>query len=458
MDTTVLSVGIDIGTTTTGMIVSRLGFSNTATSWSVPRVDITEKKVLYRSSMYFTPMLDETHLDGEAIRQLIAEEYRKAGVEPGAVESGAVIITGESALKENADAVTSSLSQFAGEFVVATAGPQLESLIAGKGAGAQQYSKDRGCTVVNLDIGGGTTNIAAFCCGEEAGLDCLHIGGRLLRYDKTGGITYVSPWLKALTKPEGYVLKLGMTVTAHRMGHLTDLMVRELEKSIQAYPANCCLSFSGGVGDCFYSREGDVYRYGDLGVSLAHSIQYSSLTESYTVIQPRETIRATVVGAGIYTTVVSGSTITYSDHLFPLKNIPAFQAGENAERMAFRGSSKALTEELRWFTNLSGEDTLLMCFRGEKKVTYEELCNLARSIGEASREILPETMPLLVLTEQDMAKSLGQTLQRYLKETEKREIVCIDKIKTQPGDYVDIGRPLMNGLAVPVVVKTLIFQ
>lgn len=497
MESSVLSVGIDIGTTTTGMIVSRLSFTNTASGWTVPRVDITDKEILYKSELYFTPMLDEAHLDGAAIRSLLAEEYRKAGIEPSMVDSGAVIITGESALKENADAVSAGLSDFAGEFVVATAGPELESVIAGKGAGAERYSKEHSCTAANLDIGGGTTNIAVFRCGEVLGQTCLDIGGRLLRYDKNEVITYISPRLMELAKAGGIdpPPAPGMKVTPERLRRLTLLMASvlsqvlgaepdtglvslmttkgsgplpvDLEPGTQAGAAGAgpgihpclgvdCISFSGGVGDCYYSGEPELYRYGDLGVSLARALEESSLTGACEVIRPKETIRATVVGAGIYTTVVSGSTITYSGNLFPMKNIPAFLSGANAERMAFQGESRALAEQLRWFLQQTGTEKAILCFRGKKKAAYEELCGLAKAVTETAEQMLPAGSPLLVLTENDMAKSLGQTILRY--QRENRDVVCIDKIKAQQGDYIDIGKPLMGGLAVPVVVKTLIFR
>lgn len=460
MGTSVLSVGIDIGTATTSMIVSRLGFSNTAASWNVPRVDITEKEILYKSGLYFTPMTEGNRLDGKAIRELIAAEYRSAGIQPELVDSGAVIITGESAMKENADAVSAELSDFAGEFVVATAGPLLEALIAGRGAGAEEYSKEHSCTAVNLDIGGGTTNIAVFSCGEPVLQSCLAVGGRLIRYDKNGTIFYVSSELAPrIEKNMGFAVTPGMTVTPKRMKRVADLMAGELSWALAAMPEvpqGSVLSFSGGVGDCFYTGEGDLYRYGDLGVSLAASLRESPLAVNYKVIPPKETIRATVVGAGIYTTEVSGSTITYSGELFPLKNIPAFSVGENAERMAYLGDARGLLEQLRWFVGETGRSRVIFCLKGKKKASYPELCRMAQSIAEAAEEVLPPGEPLLVITENDMAKSLGQTILRGVKG--RREVACIDRVRLEQGDYVDIGKPLMDGLAVPVVVKTLIFR
>ena len=129
-----LSVGIDIGTSTTQLVISRLTLENRANPFSVPRVDISEREVLYRSEIHFTPLKSDVRIDGPGVRAIVAEEYQKSGFRPQEVATGAVIITGETARKENAQEVLSALAEFAGDFVVATAGPDLESILAARGA------------------------------------------------------------------------------------------------------------------------------------------------------------------------------------------------------------------------------------------------------------------------------------------------------------------------------------
>jgi ethanolamine utilization protein EutA len=477
MDKSILSVGIDIGTTTTSLIVSRLTYLNTVSSYMVPKVEITNKEVLYKSKLYLTPLMEHSYLDGDAIKEIIEKEYQKAEIRPEQIASGAVIITGESALKENANKILEKLSDYAGEFVVATAGPDLEAIIAGKGSGAQEYSKKHNCVVANLDIGGGTTNIAVFEYGVLVNQTCLDIGGRLLKYRNDESISYVSNRLNDLARKYNFsLLPEQMHVTPSRLQYMTDIMVQVLEEALSCdenrqlaksmltsgsrmmvnLPHIDYISFSGGVADCFYGNENAYYKYNDLGVSLAKSIRSSNLTKNYMVIEPIETIRATVVGAGIYTTVVSGSTISYSSELFPIKNIPAFIVGKNAERDAFLGDGRALKEQLNWFLSQNSSDLFICYFEGKKRNSYEELCNLAKTIADAYETYVPAEMPILIITENDMAKSLGQTIARFLKR--KQDTVCIDGIKAKQGDYIDLGKPLLGGLAVPVVIKTLILK
>ena len=160
MGESLLSVGLDVGTTSTQMIVSKLRVENQASSFAVPKLQITDREIQYKSPVHFTPLLDESHVDGEKLRQLVDREYAAAGITRENVDTGAVIITGETSRKENARAVLSALSDLAGDFVVATAGPDLESVLAARGAGAVDFAQQTGKTVLHMDIGGGTSYLA----------------------------------------------------------------------------------------------------------------------------------------------------------------------------------------------------------------------------------------------------------------------------------------------------------
>ena len=142
---TLTSIGIDIGTTSTCLIISRLTTARLGGVHAMASVEIVDREVLYRSPVIFTPLLDETRLDSDAIFTWVREQLRQANLTWGNIDSGAVIITGESAQRENARAVVEQLSEDAGRFVVATAGPQLEAILAGRGSGAARFPKRRIC-------------------------------------------------------------------------------------------------------------------------------------------------------------------------------------------------------------------------------------------------------------------------------------------------------------------------
>ena len=129
----ILSVGIDIGTSTTQVIFSKLTMENTSGYFTVRRISIIDKKVVYKSDVYITPLYNEVMIDTDKVRDIVASEFARAGFTPADTSSGAVIITGESAEKENSDAVLQKLSDFAGDFVVFGGGAGYGIRHCGKG-------------------------------------------------------------------------------------------------------------------------------------------------------------------------------------------------------------------------------------------------------------------------------------------------------------------------------------
>ena len=179
-DRKLLSVGIDIGTTTTQLIFSKLSLVENVHSGQIPRIDIAGREVIYVSDIFFTPILDSETIDSNQLAKILESEYRNAGITPQQVETGAVIITGETARKKNADQVLNAISSLAGDFVVTVAGPNVEGMIAGRGSGAANYARKHYATVMNIDIGGGSANCAVFKQGNFEDSSAMSFGGRVI--------------------------------------------------------------------------------------------------------------------------------------------------------------------------------------------------------------------------------------------------------------------------------------
>lgn len=475
--TAILSVGIDVGTSTTQVVFSKLQMDNAGGYFSVPRVAIVDKEVVYKSEVYMTPLKTDVLIDTDALRDIVAAEFRKAGYRPEDTDSGAVIITGESARKENSDAVLKSLSDFAGDFVVSAAGPDMESLIAGKGSGAWQYSMDHYCRVANLDIGGGTTNVVLFEDGETLARGCLDIGGRLICMNPQGIITKVSPAAAVMAQAAGVSVSVGdrcdelkLTAVTRQMAAALNAYLGVGTKDIDAIlrqiktPGSSdfpvpekvqAVFFSGGVADLIYHESADTWAYGDIGVLLGRAIRESRLFTDFQKMEPGETIRATVVGAGTYTTTISGSTITYSDDIFPLKNIPVIKLDEELQEACFAGETEPVIRRIQWVLGQNDEEHFILAMPGKRNPGYTEMKRAAASIRQIMDRVQPPGEPILLVIESDIAKAMGQMIRQQ--PDLKRQVVAIDSIHVEDGEYVDMGKPMMNGMVIPVVVKTLIF-
>lgn len=437
MSESLLSVGLDVGTTSTQLVVSRLLVENRASAFAVPEMDITRREILYESPVYFTPLVDESHVDGEKIREIVEAEYRRAGISRQKVDTGAIIITGETSRKENARAVLNALAHLAGEFVVTTAGPDLESILAAKGAGAVEYSGQTGKTVLHMDIGGGTSNLALIREGKIVRTGCLNVGGRLVKLSENGTITYLSPVLKDIFQG-----KVGEKRSAEEIAALCRKLTQALEMAAGLCPAaplldelltketaspwqppeeDAVISFSGGVADCI-SQEKPWLEYGDIGPILGRQIRESRLCRgAYRLGE--QTIRATVIGAGCHSTQLSGSTVFCQNLEFPLKNLPVVE--KNAGQY---------------------ESSVILAVSGDVQPTYTAVQTLAESLSADNPG------EVFVCLEADMAKALGHALARRLPPDAR--ILCIDRVRAMPDSFLDIGAPV--GGAFPVVLKTLV--
>ena len=418
-----LSAGIDIGTTTTHLVISRIGIAVERVWGTVPKAEIKEKTILYQSPIYFTPLADG-QIDLPRVQTLIDRELEKDGTTPGALNTGAVILTGESVKKRNARRVAGTVADGMGDFVVASAGPRLESILAARGAGADTLSATRHCKVLHADIGGGTANLAFFDNGVLQDTACLEIGGRHWRADK--GI--MTPTLDALLTHThlsaddhpaicaayARLLEMGMNLRPKDDFFPTVITDKALDESL----VPDILSFSGGVSACM-GQDLPPYAYGDLGVLLARAI-----TKSPAIAAPPE--------------------------LLPVKNVPVIEVPlQTAADIPAVGHQ--IAAGLRTF-DLTDNQPVAVAFAGYPAPSFRELMALAEQIAST----LDGRSGLFVTVSQaDIAKALGGCLRHLLPDG---KFLCMDRIACGNGDYIDIGHPLAEATALPVIVKQLIFS
>jgi ethanolamine utilization protein EutA len=470
-----LSVGVDVGTTTTQIIFSRLNLQDVSRAGQIPRINITDRKVIYQSPIVFTPLIDFETIDADRLEEIVRREYSTAGVDPGQVETGAVIITGETAKKRNADEILRALSGLAGEFVVSVAGPNVESLIAGKGAGAAEYSQKNYATVTNVDIGGGSANSATFRGGNLIGAAAMNYGGRILEVENsTGRVRHIAEPAKQILSDIDLNLNVGDTPSLDELRRFTDRMAdmtveliegtsSPLAQKIYLTPPvgasgkGSVLMFSGGIGHYYYNpiplnSVSDATRHDDVGPLLAESLRRHPVLNTYTIVQPAETVRATVLGASTQTVTLSGSTIWAEREILPVKNVPVIRPTLPVSLEPFAVSRSVSEAATRWDVDLA-TDPFAVALELDRPLDYQLLTQLAGGLKDFA-DSMPGDRPLIVIIERDYAQALGQTVKGL---APSRALLVIDQVGLSEGDYIDIGTPLMDGRVVPLSVKTLIF-
>jgi len=478
------SVGIDIGTSTTKMIVSRLKLSRTSGALSLPRYEITDRQLAYESPIYATPLRGDDEVDAERIGDILAAEYAQAGVRPSELKSGAVIITGETANKHNARRIVHLLAERAGDFVVATAGADLEGLLAGKGAGAEARSRQTRGAVVNIDIGGGTANAALFRRGKPVGTVTFRVGGRLLQVSGDGVITAISPSLRKWLDAAGFRLRPGTRATFDVLRELCAAMCRDMldylagvagaadRATLQALLLGAPLghvpadieewTISGGIGRLMEAAKPRSLEqtavYGDIGPLLAHTLKEQAALYPIRLGRPEQTVRATVIGAGMQSTEISGATVHLDAGVLPLRNLPVVRVELTPALLSDPGAlNAALQEAMRQGGSLYEREAsppFALAIAGTQPTGYAELQRLSGAIAESYLAGFPDSRVIAVLSEGDIAKALGQSLK--IRFGESPRVISIDQIQAGQGDYVDLGEPI-SGMVIPVVVKTLAF-
>jgi ethanolamine utilization protein EutA len=468
-----LSVGIDVGTTTTQVVFSRLMLHDVARPGQIPRIQVDEKSVVHRGQVHSTPLTAPDEVDAESLATLVRGEYAAAGIDPAAIETGAVIITGETARTRNADAILAALSAAAGDFVVTIAGPNAEAQIAGRGSGVARWSADHYQQVTSIDIGGGTSNAATFKVGRHLSSSAVAVGGRQLELDPSGVVRRIAPPGRSIIEDCRLDLAEGRPATLEQLRAfcdvLADLVVDlatgqevRIGRGVQLTPplagaeSSTSVFLTGGIGSCYYDRPpvstlAEVAQYGDVGPLLADSLHRNTRLQALTVRQPPETLRATVLGAAGQTVTLSGSTIWADRALLPLRNLPVLRPA-----MPGRGGGPSFGDAVRdamarWDLDDEAQSAIVVDLPAE--LGYPALQAVAAEIV-AFHDAEHRDRPLVLVLQQDYAQVLGQTVQAA---RPGLPLLVIDQVGLGEGDFIDIGLPVLDGRAVPLSIKTLVF-
>jgi ethanolamine utilization protein EutA len=472
---TLTSVGIDIGSSGTQVIFSKIHLRRLAEDLT-SRYYVISRDTIYLSPVSLTPYASETRIDDVKLREIIAEAYLGAGIEKRDIDTGAVILTGEALRRENAQAISAMLSEQGGEFVCATAGHHMESMLAAYGSGAAQASLDLGRRVLNIDIGGGTTKLGLLEGGKVTTTAAVHIGGRL-QVTEDGKIVRLDPAGRTHARRAGFDWRLGDTIDPADLDKVADGMAETLVAALTVRPMPhdvehlyltdpiadfgdvAGMMFSGGVGEYVYDRE--QRDFNDMGKRLGAAIRRKVEAGRFPwpMLPARECIRATALGASEYSVQLSGNTsyISNPGALLPRRNLqvlqPPFDAGEEVDAGAL---AKAITSHRKAFELEDPETDIALALRWSGAPAYERILGFAQGIAAGLADKIARNLPIYVMLDGDVAQTLGAVLREDCKVNS--EILVIDGVMLMDFDYIDLGKVRIPSYTVPVTIKSLVFS
>lgn len=464
-----ISVGVDIGSSTSHLVFSRLELTLEGT-----RYRVTRREVLNESEILLTPYVDETKIDVEALEAFINRQYKTANIKRDEVDTGALILTGVAVRRRNARAIGELFAQEAGKFVAVSAGDGLEATMAAHGSGAVAHSAKIGGVVLNIDIGGGTSKFAVCNNGKVQEVSAIDIGARLLAFDRDGAVVRIEEAGRKHAGWAGFSVELGQKIPQEGLQKMVGGMVdklltmlkpqaitEEINGLLRLPPLTYrgeidCVMFSGGVSEFIYNREKTTF--GDLGPLIAQEIHRRMADLEMLVMEPAARIRATVIGASQYTVQVSGNTVFISpEDAVPVRNIavvaPEFPL--DADEFSKEAVRDATLTALRRLDLTSGRQPAAVAFHWEGSATFFRLQAFCAGIVDGWKDILAKGHPLVLVNDGDIGGIVGLHFQEELKI--QNPVISIDGIALNDFDFIDIGTLIPSSGSVPVVIKSLIF-
>jgi ethanolamine utilization protein EutA len=469
------TVGVDIGSSTSHLMFARVHLQRLAEALS-SRFVVVAREILWRSPILLTPYLSGNTMDAEALADFISEAYREAGLTTDEIDSGAVILTGEALKRRNARAIANLFADQSGKFVCASAGHHLEAVMAAHGSGAVEYSRRHHKTVLNVDIGGGTTKLALAHGGRLLGHAAVAVGGRLVAFDSSGALARIEGPARAIAEAAGVRLGLGETLADRDREKLVEAMVDVLISATRLHAWHGlgktlalteplpeavrvdAVAFSGGVAEYIFGREReDLCDLGrDLAAKLVEALKDKRIP--YPVYDPGHGIRATVIGASQFSVQVSGNTILIAGAgSLPLRNVPVVHLATRLEGDVDPDViARDISGALESFDIVEGDAPAALAFRWQGDPSHARLFRLAQGIRRGFPRTCAGESPLILVMDGDIGRTLGEILRRELDVA--GDIISIDGVQLKEFDYVDIGEIIEPTHVVPLVIKSLLFS
>ncbi len=469
----IVTVGLDIGSSTTHLMFSKIFMQLVGEERDIHTV-IVGREILAESPIVLTPYLPDDTIDAAALQRLVTETYQAVGATPSDVDSGVVILTGEALKRTNARALAELFADATGKFVRASAGHHLEAVLAANGSGTVSRSRRDGQTILNVDIGGGTTKFALVDAGEILATAAVAIGARLLVLDESRLLTRIDGPARQVAEHLGIELALGQPLSVENevriveiwtdiladlialrtpTGLAADLMLTE---PLPSQPVPRALTFSGGVSEFFFLRE--ARDFGDLGKPLAEGLRRALADKRIrlpVVMDPNLGIRATAVGASLFTVQVGINVYLSDESILPLANVPVLAPRLTLDELTPEGVAAAIRRALERLDIEEGEQPVALSLTLGDEPEPPDVAALANGIRGGLPRTVRDSVPFVVLLDSGGSRALGAAL----KEDSgiPGNVLVLDRVTVREFDFIDVAPLERPADIVPVTIKSLLF-
>ncbi|HBX25879.1 MAG TPA: ethanolamine utilization protein EutA, partial [Gammaproteobacteria bacterium] len=223
----VLTLGLDIGSATSHVSISKLTMVR-----GHNRYTVSDTEVVHQSPVMKTPFGGEgrAFIIRTELESMIDHSLLTAEIDRDDIESGVVILTGNALRRRNARQIADLLASFSGKFISISAGDRLESTMAAFGSGAVQQSIGSDC--LNVDIGGGTTKISRCVDGKITEVTAIEVGGRILQFTADEAVGHAEPNLGLYTS-DRQLPEYGTALESQELEQIVDRMANTILDTVR---------------------------------------------------------------------------------------------------------------------------------------------------------------------------------------------------------------------------------
>lgn len=471
-----ISVGIDIGSSGTQVVFSRITLQRRGDQLS-SRYFVVSREQLYQSPVSLTPYAAGLLIDKAALGEIMDGAYNQAGIAPVEIDTGAVILTGEALRRENSHNIADILAERGGNFVCTMAGHHIEAMLAAYGSGAAWASNEQHKRILNIDIGGGTTKFAIIEGGRVTATAALHIGGRLHVFDDAQKLVRLEPAGQMLAKACGFDWNLGDRISLAEKNAVAEWMAQAIIAAVTAGDASPALTalwltdllpsldgidgvmFSGGVSEFIYGHEN--HDFGDMGKAVGGKLgaMMAAGQLPWPALPAGAGIRATALGLSEYSVQLSGNTIYVPEPnaVLPRRNLRVMQPlYDFPDVIVPQKIAQAIQDCLATFDVQNGEEDFVLAFHWHGTPRYERIAAFAQGLALGLPRAMQGTQPVYVVMDGDIAQTLGRILHHELHV--RAPLLIVDGVYLADFDYIDFGTVRVPSNTVPITIKSLLFS